>query len=49
MVEKRTSPRFKRNLALLVFEADDNVISITHEDHVVRGLVPSPGLGPEVE
>jgi hypothetical protein len=49
MVENRTSPGFKRNLALLVFGADDNVISITHEDHVVRGLVPSPGLGPEVE
>jgi Phosphotransferase enzyme family len=26
----------------LVLEADDNVISITHEDHVARGLVPSP-------
>ena len=26
----------------LVLEADDNVISIPHEDHVVRGLVPSP-------
>jgi hypothetical protein len=49
MVENRTSPRLKGNLALLVFGADGNVISITHEDHVVRGLVPSPGLGPEVE
>src|ERR1700692_1577307 len=33
----------------LVLEADDNVISIPHEDHVARGLVPSPALGPEVE
>ena len=33
----------------LVLEADDNVISITHEDHIARGLVPSPALGPEVE
>src|SRR5712671_7634029 len=33
----------------LVLEADDNVISIAHEDHVARGLVPSPALGPEVE
>ena len=33
----------------LVLEADDNVISITHEDHVARGLAPSPALGPEVE
>jgi hypothetical protein len=27
----------------LVLEADDNVISITHEDHVARGLVPLAG------
>ena len=33
----------------LVLEADNNVIGITHEDHVARGLVPSPALGPEVE
>jgi hypothetical protein len=33
----------------LVLEADDNVISIPHEDHVARGLVPSPARGPEVE
>src|ERR1700688_2425715 len=33
----------------LVLEADYNVISIPHEDHVARGLVPSPALGPEVE
>jgi len=33
----------------LVLEADNNVISITHEDHVTRSRVPSPALGPEVE
>ena len=33
----------------LVLEANDNVISIAHEDHVARGLVPSPAFGPEVE
>ena len=33
----------------LVLEADNNVISIPHEDHVARGLVPSPTRGPEVE
>src|SRR3982074_1267564 len=33
----------------LVLETDDNVIGITHENHVARGLVPSPALGPEVE
>jgi hypothetical protein len=49
MVENLTSRRLKRNLALLVFGADDNAVSITHEDHVARGLVPSPALGPEVE
>src|SRR5229473_913153 len=33
----------------LVLEAYDYVISITHEDHVARGLLPSPAFGPEVE
>jgi hypothetical protein len=28
----------------LVLEAHDNVISITREDHVARGLVPSPAI-----
>jgi hypothetical protein len=32
-----------------VLEADDNVISIPHEDRVARGRVPSPASGPEVE
>src|SRR5262249_25873197 len=33
----------------LVLEADDDVVSIPHDDHVARGLVPSPALGPEIE
>src|SRR5262249_29868741 len=30
----------------LLLEADDDVISIAHENHVARGLVPSPARGP---
>ena len=33
----------------LVLEADDEVVGIPHDDHVARGLAPSPALGPEVE
>ena len=33
----------------LVLEADDDIIGIAHDDHVARGLAPSPALGPEVE
>ena len=33
----------------LVLEADDEVVGIAHDDHVARGLAPSPALGPEVE
>src|SRR5438876_3517477 len=32
----------------LVLEADDEVVGIAHDDHVARGLAPSPALGPEV-
>src|SRR3954447_21943656 len=31
---------------LLVLEADDKVVGIAHDDHVARGLTPSPALGP---
>ena len=33
----------------MVLEADDEVVGIAHDDHIARGLVPSPALGPEVE
>ena len=33
----------------LVLEADDEVVGIPHDDHVARGLAPSPALGPEIE
>ena len=33
----------------LVLEADDDIVGIPHDDHVARGLVPSPALGPEIE
>jgi len=33
----------------LVFEADDNVIGVAHDDHVARGLALSPARGPKIE
>ena len=33
----------------MVLEAGDEVIGITHHDHVASGRVPSPARGPEVE
>jgi hypothetical protein len=32
-----------------VLEANDEVVGIPHDDHVARGLAPSPAFGPEVE
>jgi hypothetical protein len=32
-----------------MFEADNDVVSITHDDHVTRGLAPSPAFSPEIE
>src|ERR1700688_4460752 len=31
----------------LVLEPDDEVVGVTHDDHVARGLAPSPALNPE--
>jgi len=33
----------------LALETDDQVIGITHDDHVAGGLALSPALGPQVE
>src|SRR3954454_9033002 len=33
----------------LVLETDYGVIGIAHDDHVARGLAPSPACGPEIE
>ena len=33
----------------LVLEANNNIVGISHDDHVARGLPPSPALGPEIE
>src|ERR1044071_1457937 len=33
----------------LVLRAHNEVVGIAHDDHVARGLPPSPALGPEVE
>src|SRR3984893_9406852 len=30
----------------LALKAHDEVVGITHDDHVIRGLAPSPALGP---
>src|SRR5271169_5357419 len=32
-----------------MLEANDEVVGIPHDDHVARGLAPSPAFGPEVE
>src|SRR5262249_2231392 len=31
-----------------MLETDDEIVSISHDDHVTRGLVPSPAFSPEV-
>ena len=33
----------------LVLEPDDEIVGITHDDHIAGGLAPSPAHGPEVE
>jgi hypothetical protein len=33
----------------LVLEADDEVVSVSHEDHIARVLAPSPALGIQIE
>jgi len=33
----------------LVLETDDDVVGVPHDDHVARGLPPSPEVGPEIE
>src|SRR5262245_25690287 len=32
-----------------MLETDDEIVSISHNDHVTRGLVPSPAFSPEIE
>ena len=34
---------------VLVLETDDDVVGVAHDDHVARGLTPSPAFGPEIE
>src|ERR1700722_9195520 len=33
----------------LALKTDDQVIGITHDDHVPGGLVPSPAFGPQIQ
>jgi hypothetical protein len=33
----------------LLFEAHDDIVGITHDDHVARSLAPSPALGPQID
>jgi hypothetical protein len=33
----------------LVLEADNQIVGISHDDHIAPGLLPSPALSPEVE
>jgi hypothetical protein len=39
----------KRSSLDLVLESDDEILGIAHDDHVARGLTPSPALRPEIE
>ena len=32
-----------------MLKPNDDVVGIAHNDHVTRGLAPSPAFGPEVE
>ena len=32
-----------------MLEADDEIVRISHDDHVARGLAMSPSVGPEIE
>jgi len=34
---------------ILMLEAGDDIVGIAHNDHVARGLTPSPAFGPEIE
>src|ERR1700747_3746541 len=34
---------------VLMLETDDEIVGIAHDDHITRGLAPSPACGPEVE
>jgi hypothetical protein len=33
---------------VLALEPNDDIVGVAHDDHVARGLVPSPALGPEI-
>jgi hypothetical protein len=33
----------------LMLEADNQIVGISHDDHIAPGLLPSPALSPEVE
>src|SRR6202163_637759 len=33
----------------LALKTHDDVVGVSHDDHVTRGLVPSPAFGPQVE
>src|SRR5215207_1136539 len=33
----------------LMLEAEYEIIGVAHDDHVARGLTPSPALGPQIE
>ena len=39
----------KRRASLSCSKPDDEVVGIAHDDHVARGLAPSPALGPQIE
>ena len=49
LLESRTHRLPKAPGVGLVLKADYEIVSITHNDHIARGLAPSPAVGPEIE
>src|SRR5262249_7691038 len=50
---KRLKPRPHRieevTSVVLLLEADNQIVSVSHDDHVASGLAPSPARSPQVE
>src|SRR5215469_15414705 len=49
LLESRTHRLLKGPGIGIVLEANYNVVGITHDNDIARGLTPSPAMGPEVE
>ena len=34
---------------VLVLEADDQIVGVSHDDHLALGFTPSPAISPEIK